>query len=90
MTVGPAIVVGVVVEASASKVYPMVTLARASALSVSMVRTLRCEEELPKGLGGLLFGSMEGLQRYFCAPYCYQFGFGVRRDESLALAEAFF
>ncbi len=88
MTVGPAVVV-VVVEASASKVYPMVTLASASTLSVSMVRTLRCEEGLLKGLGWLLFGSMQGLQGYFCAPYCYQFDFGVRRDELLALAEAF-
>ncbi len=87
MTVGPAVVV--VVEASASKVYPMVTLASASTLSVSMVRTLKGEEGLLKGLGWLLFGSMQGLQGYFCAPYCYQFDFGVRRDESLALAEAF-
>ncbi len=87
MTVGPAVVV--VVEASASKVYPMVTLASASTLSVSMERTLRGEEGLLKGLGGL-FGSMQGLQAYFCAPYFYQFGFALRRDESLALAEAFF
>ncbi len=52
MTVGPA----VVVEASESKVYPMVTLASASTLSVSMVRTLRGGEGLLKGLGGMLFG----------------------------------
>ncbi len=78
MTVGLAVVV--VVEASASKVYPMVTPASASTLSVSMVRR---EEGLLKGLGGLLFGSMQGLQGYFCAPYYYyQFDFGVRRDES--------
>ncbi len=89
MTVGPA-AVRAVVEVSASKVYPTVTLARASTLSVSMVRTLRGGEGLLKGLGGLLFGSMQGLQGYFCAPYCYQFDFGVRLDESLALAEAFF
>ncbi len=89
MTVGPAVVVVVVVEASASKVYPMVTLASASTLSVSMVRTLRGEEGLLKGLGWLFFGSMQGLQGYFCAPYFYQFDFGVRRYESLALAEAF-
>ncbi len=88
MTVGPAVVV-FVVEASASKVYPMVTLASASTLSVSMVRTLR-GEGLLKGLGGLLFGSMQVLLGEFCAPYCYQFDFGVRRAESLALAEAFF
>ncbi len=77
MTVGPAavfavvvvVVVVVVVEASASKVYPMVTLARASTLSVSMVTTLRGEDGLLKCLGGLLLGSMEGLQRYFCAPF---------------------
>ncbi len=68
----------------------MVTLASASTLSLSMLRTLRGEEGLLNGLGGLLFGSMQGLQGYFCVPYCYQFGFGVRRDESLALAEAFF
>ncbi len=68
----------------------MVTLASASTLSVSMVRTLRGEDGLLKGLGGLLFGSMQGLQGYFFAPFCYQFGFGERRDESLALAEAFF
>ncbi len=41
MTVGLAVVV--VVEASASKVYPMVTLASASTLSVSMLRKLRGE-----------------------------------------------
>ncbi len=69
MTVGPAVVVVVVVEASVSKVYPMVTLASASTLSVSMVRTLRGEEGLLKDLGGLLFGSMQGLQGWFCAPY---------------------
>ncbi len=66
------------------------TLASASTLSVSMVRTLKGEEGLLKGLGGLLFGSMQDLQGHFCAPYCYQFGFGVRGDESLALAEAIF
>ncbi len=44
LTVGPAVVVVVVVvEASVSKVYPMVTLASASTLSVSMLRTLRGE-----------------------------------------------
>ncbi len=70
MTVGLAVVVDFVVEASASKVYPMVTLASTSTLSVSMVKNLRGEEGLLNGLGGLLFGSMQGLQGYYCAPYC--------------------
>ncbi len=44
MTVGVAGVV--VVEASASKVYPRVTPASASTLSISMIRTLRDGEGL--------------------------------------------
>ncbi len=40
-------VVAAVVEASASKVYPRVTLASASTLSGSVVRTLRGGEGLP-------------------------------------------
>ncbi len=41
------VVVVVVVEASAPKVYPRVTLASARTLSGSVVRTLRGEEGLP-------------------------------------------
>ncbi len=43
-----AVVLVVVVEASAPKVYPRVTLASASTLSGSVVRTLRGGEGLPK------------------------------------------
>ncbi len=42
-----AVVVAVVVEAKAPQVYPWVTLASASTLSGSVVRTLRGEEGLP-------------------------------------------
>ncbi len=41
------VAVVVVVEASAPKVYPMVTLASASTFSGSVLRTLRCGEGLP-------------------------------------------
>ncbi len=42
------IVVVVVVEASAPKVYPRVTLASTSSRSGSVVRTFRCGDGLPK------------------------------------------
>ncbi len=42
-----AVVVVVVIEASSPKVYPSVTLASASTLSGSVVRTLRGGEGLP-------------------------------------------
>ncbi len=58
----------VVVEASALKVYPRVTLARASTFSGSVVRTLRGEEGLPKMF--CLVASNLGHLRSKCSIVC--------------------
>ncbi len=58
----------VIVEASAPKVYPKVTLARASTLSGSVVRTLRGGEGLPNMF--CLVASSLGHLRSQCSIVC--------------------
>ncbi len=70
--VGQCTVVAVVVEASAPKVYPRVTLASASTLSGSVVRTLRGGEGLPNMLLLLhrAWGTSVASVRSSAAPLC--------------------
>ncbi len=68
MTMHLAAVVSVVVEASAPKVYPKVTLASASTLSGSVVRTLRGGEGLPNMV--CLVASSLGHLRSQCSIVC--------------------
>ncbi len=84
------VVVVVVVEASALKVYPRVTLARASTPSGSVVRTLRSGEGLPNMFR--LVASSLGHLRSQCSIVC---GSSVQRghrgpaEGSRRLAEVF-
>ncbi len=62
------VVVVVVVDASAQKVYPRVTLASASTLSVSVVRTLRGGDGIPNMF--CLVASSLGHLRSQCSIVC--------------------
>ncbi len=78
---GKLVVADVVVEASAPKVYPRVTLASASTLSGSVVRTLRGGEGLPNMFAQLhrAWGTSVANVRSFEAPLCKGDTGGLRK-----------
>ncbi len=70
----------VVVEASAPKVYPRVTLASASTLSGSVVRTLRGGEGLPK-IFCLVVSSLRAPPQSVFDCLCKGYTGGLRRGQ---------